>query len=452
MKTFQRKVTYRLYPNAAQEAALMETLCLHCRVYNTLLEENQTRFEAGEGFFGFKEMCRALTDWRGRTESLSGLNAQSLQVTAKRVCLAFAAFFRRVKAGDTPGYPRFKSSARYPGWGFKTYGDGWKLFPAVKTLKDGSEIHQHGKVRLSGIGDIPMRGKGRFKGTPVTAEVLFKAGQWFLSVTFTVEAKALARPTTMKAASFDWGLKTLLTIFTSDGELHEVENPRWLKHKLEAIQALQRTISEKERQAKERAGLDPDQPLEKGQRFPITKALKRLYRQLGNIHSKISRQRKDFYHKLANRLVQEFWFLGTEALAVKEMVSKAKAKEKKTAAKPGEGIRLSAKAETGTRRAIHDGAPSMLLGILKAKAEEAGSLIALAKPRKLKPTQRCHHCGKLVKKDLTERTHRCPSCGCACGRDENAAKTLYRWMFEGDFWSGTVAMGVLPPETHSIPA
>ncbi|MDA8094351.1 MAG: hypothetical protein M0T84_10660, partial [Betaproteobacteria bacterium] len=43
-------------------------------------------------------------------------------------------------------------------------------------------------------------------------------------------------------------------------------------------------------------------------------------------------------------------------------------------------------------------------------------------------------------KDLSEREHRC-SCGCHCGRDENAAKTLLRWLLEGDFWLGTSRTG-----------
>ena len=49
-------------------------------------------------------------------------------------------------------------------------------------------------------------------------------------------------------------------------------------------------------------------------------------------------------------------------------------------------------------------------------------------------------CGDIVKKALSERTHEC-ACGCQCGRDENAAKTILRWMTEGDFWSGTGQVG-----------
>jgi hypothetical protein len=128
MEKVQRKITYRMYPNATQDVALKETLALHCRVYNTLLEEHRRRHKAGEPFYSYKLMCRDLTTWRSYS-SLRGLNAQGLQVTAKRVALAFSAFFRRLAAGDKPGYPRFKTVRRFNGWGCKTHGDGWRLMP-----------------------------------------------------------------------------------------------------------------------------------------------------------------------------------------------------------------------------------------------------------------------------------------------------------------------------------
>lgn len=59
--------------------------------------------------------------------------------------------------------------------------------------------------------------------------------------------------------------------------------------------------------------------------------------------------------------------------------------------------------------------------------------------------KRCHACGFIVKKDLSERRHIC-ACGTDCGRDENAAKTLLRWLLEGNFWLGT-SQGAAPKGT-----
>jgi putative transposase len=442
MDKVQRKILYRLYPSGAQLALLEDWLALHCRVYNALLEEHQRRFEAEAGRFNFSAMCKALTQWRGQAEALKMLNAQSLQVTAKRVALAFDAFFRRLKAGETPGFPRFKPLQRFAGWGYKTYGDGWKLR---------QDAGAHGKVRLSGIGEIRMRGHGRFTGRPKTAEVIHKSGKWYLSVTYDVTPESIARPRGADAAAFDWGLNTLLTLAKADGSLEEIDNPRWLKQKLETLKTLQRVISEEEIQAKALLGLAADEPLKKGQRLPITAKLKRLYAQVRAIHSKVARQRHDFYHKLTAELVSRFAFLGTETLAVKNMVRAPKARENPD--QPGDFLPNGAAQKAGLNRSIHDASPSKLIGMLLTKAAEAASVFALANTRKVKPTQRCHCCGAIVKKTLKERIHAC-RCGCECGRDENAAKTLLRWLLEGNFWLGTQPEGErrAPSETMTIAA
>jgi putative transposase len=82
------------------------------------VDEHRRRYEAQEARFNFTAMCKALTSWRGYAASPASLNAQSRQVTAKRVALAFDAFFRRVEAGKTAGYPPCKSLNRFSGWGW----------------------------------------------------------------------------------------------------------------------------------------------------------------------------------------------------------------------------------------------------------------------------------------------------------------------------------------------
>jgi putative transposase len=434
----QRKITYRLYPNSAQISLLEEWRALHCRAYNALLEEHKRRFEAGEASFNFTAMCKEITRWRGSADALKGLNAQSLQVTAKRVALAFDAFFRRAKAGEEPGYPRFKPLQRFSGWGYKTYGDGWKLIQSEG---------RHGKVRLSGIGEIPMRGRGRFTGTPKTAEVIHKSGKWFLSVTYTVAPDAVARQRGSEAGAFDWGITTLLTLAKADGTLETVENPRWLKARLDAIKILQRAISVEEIRAKEQIGLTADQPIPKGVRLLVNSKLKRLYAQVRALHGKVARQRHDFYHKLTAALVSRFAFLGTEQLAVKNMCRAPKAKPDPD--KPGEFLPTGAAQKAGLNRSILDAAPSKLIGMLRTKAAEPASVFTEANTQIVKPTQRCHCCGMIVKKTLAERRHFC-ACGADCGRDENAARTLLRWMLEGDFWSGTGQAAARPSETPCI--
>ena len=419
MNYVQRKITYRLYPSASQVVLLLEWLALHCRAYNALLEEHKRRHEAGESVFNFAGMCKALTGWRGYADALNGLNAQSLQVTAKRAALAFDAFFRRAKAGQAAGYPRFKPLKRFAGWGYKTPGDGWKLVPRITGKRFG-----HDRLRLTGIGELKIRGQGRFLGTPKTCEIQHKNGAWYASVTFNVAEHQLMRPIGAEAGAFDWGLTTLLTIAKTSGPLEEIDNPRWLKNTLDAIKALQRTVSLEEIQAKALIGLTADQPIPKGVRLPVTAKLKRLYAQVRALHGKVARQRHDFYHKLTATMVSRFAFLGTEQLAVKNMSKAPKARPNPE--QPGEFLPNGAAQKAGLNRSILDAAPSKLIGMLRTKAAEAASVFVEANTRKVKPTQRCHCCGAIVKKTLNERRHVC-ACGITCGRDENAAKTLLRW-------------------------
>ena len=102
MQYVQRKITYRLYPDDAECSALDTVRALHCRTYNALLEEHRRRHASGEASFGLNAMCLELTQWRRRVASLNALNAQSMQVTAKRVALAFEAFFRRTALRSLP--------------------------------------------------------------------------------------------------------------------------------------------------------------------------------------------------------------------------------------------------------------------------------------------------------------------------------------------------------------
>jgi len=112
-----RKVTYRLYPNIGQESRLQEMLGLHQRLYNTALEERIRMYmETGKGL-SFADQCKMLTQWRKAVPALAGLNAQSEQVTIKRLDLAFQHFFRRLKNGEDPGFPRFKSLSPLSGLG-----------------------------------------------------------------------------------------------------------------------------------------------------------------------------------------------------------------------------------------------------------------------------------------------------------------------------------------------
>ena len=430
MESINRKITYRVYPNKMQTSALEELLGLHCRVYNTFLETIKLNYEADKKY-NFTAMCRDLTSWKQTAPTLKTVNAQALQVTAKRVSLALNAFFKRVKKNETPGYPRFKSAKRYPGFGFKKHGDGWRFFETPNTIVNDKTVKKHNhRLRISGVGDIQIRGAGRFSGMPKTCEIMKKQDKWYASITFSVTTEAVQRETTNEVMAFDWGIKNLLTIAKLDGSIETIDNPKFLTKKLKDLKKLQQIVSLEEIKAKLLIGLTAEQPISKGVRLPITAKLKRLYKLVGNLHSKIARQRHDFYHKLSALLVKRFGCLVSEELDVIKMTKKPKAvKDQET----DEFLPNGAGQKAKLNRSILDASPSKLLNFITYKAVEAGGMLNLAVTKVLKPTQRCHCCGTLVPKDLQERWHTCPVCYKHCDRDENASKTLLRWLFEPDF-------------------
>lgn len=183
-----------MYPTQVQKTRLSDVLQIHQRLYNLALSERIRLYKEEKKSLSFAAQCKVLTQWRKEDVALTAINAQSLQVTLKRLDLAFQAFFRRVKSGLTPGFPRFKALQRFSGWGYKTHGDGFRL--------------EAEKLRLSGIGIIKLRGKARNQGEVKTCEILYKAGKWY--ATFTIECEP-KRSCGKRAIGIDWGVETFVS-------------------------------------------------------------------------------------------------------------------------------------------------------------------------------------------------------------------------------------------------
>lgn len=378
-----------MYPGVAQIERLQELLGLHQRVYNTALEERIRTYEETGRSPDFQVQCKHLTAWRKSCDALNAVNAQSLQVTLKRIDLAYDAFFRRVKAGETPGFPRFKSLDRYAGWGYKTHGDGFRVLPG-----EGKRM-KHGQVRLSGVGMIKLRGQARTAGAIKTAEVQHKDGRWYLSVTIECDP---VREHGTKAMALDWGLETFATVVSHNAAgkyvTQPIANPRFLdKPQRQKLKILQQDVSRKTNKRSNSR----------------RKAVSRLSAE----SRRIANRRKDFLHKTSASLVKQYGLISTETLNIKNMTANGGAYKK------------------GLNRGILDTAPASFLNLLKVKAEEAGSLFVEVPTRQVKPSQTCHRCGAQRKKLLSERKHQC-DCGASCSRDENAARVMLNWALLGN--------------------
>lgn len=389
-----RKVTYRLYPTPKQQEALLQLLRSHQLLYNAALEERIDCYRKTGKSLSYAQQCASLTTLRRECpEWADAANCSSQQMTLRRLDKAFAAFFRRVKTGQAPGFPRFKSLSRFPGFSFKGHGDGWRFAPG--------NDWRHGVLRLSGVGHVKARGQARQSGEIRASEVLHRNGQWLLSLTVDVRAPVRER-TGHAALAYDWGVERFLTGLVDDGSgvqvLHEA-NPRWHQASAERISELQRAVSSKTNKRSNRR--------------------RRAVQRLARAKAKLARKRLDWQHQLSARLAGRFALVASEELTIKNMTASAAG----TPEEPGKNVRQKA----GLNREILDTAPGLFTSLLRYKVLDTGGIYLQAPTRKLKPSQRCPQCGALAKKSLNERMHCCGVCGHTEPRDQASARVVLNW-------------------------
>ena len=374
-----RRITFKLYPSPQQAVEMERQRVLHQQLYNGALEERIGAYRRGVRL-SFVEQSRLLKVIKAECPDYAALYFHTLSETLAKLDRAYVAFFRRVKAGGTPGFPRFKSRDRFSGWAYKAHKNGFWV-----TLRDGGK---HGRLRLSGIGEMSMRGSMREPGEVRTCNIVWRGGAWFASI---VMRGASTRLCGTEACGLDWGVTTFATVVTGSGALLEIANPRHGKRTAARLAKAQQALARKRRGSARR--------------------LKAKLR-VRSLLEKTRQQRHDFLHQTSAALVKRFGFIATEELAVSNMTASARG----TAEKPGSRVAQKA----GLNREILDTAPSAFLDMLSYKAQNAGATMVRINTRKHRPSQTDPISGEVRKKPLSQRTHTLPD-GRVIGRDHAAA-------------------------------
>jgi len=354
---------YRLFPTNAQRTSLERVLELCRWVYNDTLAARKNAYEQEKKLLGLYDTNKLLTEWKANKPALKAVHSQVLQNVQERVDLAFKAFFRRVKAGEEPGYPRFKGYGRYNSFTFKQSG--------FKLVGD--------KLTLSKIGDVRIKmHRPRPEGTRADIKTLTiqrdAVGNFYAC--FSCECDAQPLTTNHNVVGIDLGLTTFA--YFSNGD--KIERQRWMKVDAADIARLQR---KKEK-------------LVKGspERRTVVHALCHAYKRSAN-------RRNNFSHQESRKLVNEYQFLAFEKLDIQDM---------------------QINGNKTISRGIADVAWGQFVQFTTYKAANAGRGVALVNPRGT--TQTCSGCGVLVPKDITVRVHDCPHCGLKISRDHNAALNI----------------------------
>lgn len=356
----KRSYRYRLKPNRQQSRTLSRMLETHRQLYNAALQERQEAWRMRRVSVSYVMQANQLKEIRSFDDEIAFLNYSSCQQTLRRLDKAFAAFFRRLKAGQEPGYPRYKSRRRFKSVAY-VYGDGVRL--------------KEGRLYVQNIGRVRIRLHRPLPAGAKIKQVVIKrsnSGEWYAC--FQIELPTpQVEPHPGPAVGIDLGLQHFAALST--GEL--VANPRWFRETEAALALAQRQRARCQRGS-------------------------RRYRELSlrivRLHEKIARQRRDFQHKLSRRLVQDFGLIVVEDLHIL-------------------GLSRSMLAKS-----VHDAGWSQFLFFLTYKAEEAGSEVESVAANGT--TQECAYCGTFVPKTLAERQHHCPHCGFTASRDVNAALNI----------------------------
>jgi putative transposase len=359
--TVRKTFKYKLQPTAEQEGTMAFVLRRCRELYNAALEERREAWRMCGVSITVASQSAQLPDIKQERTEYQDIHSQVLQDVLTRLDRAFQAFFRRVKNGETPGYPRFQGANRYTSFTYKQFGNGATL--------------DNGFLALSKIGRIAVRWSRPLQGMPKTVTIRREADGWY--VTFScADVPIQPVPLTGQETGIDLGLESFATLANGS----QIANPRIFRVAEMHLKRAQRRVSRRTQGSKRR---------------------RKAVMLLAKAHQRVRRARADFHHKTALALVRQYDTMYHEDLQTANMVRKHH-----------------------LAKSISDAGWSRFLTILSCKAVEAGKTVVAVPAAFTSQACSGAGCGVLVHKGLSIRWHACPECGTSLHRDHNAALNI----------------------------
>ncbi len=268
---------FRLYPTKQQEAQLDLTLetCRH--LYNLALADRKNAYEV-EGISRSYEDQAAMLTAEKENGNFKGVFSQVLQDALRRLDKSFKAFFRRVKAGEEPGYPRFKGQ----GW-YKSF-----TYPQAGFKLEGS------KLTLSKIGSIRIFKHREVEGKIKTCTIKKdKLGRWYAILV--TEVEDVPQIELKSAIGVDVGLKSLVALSTGE----TIQYPKYYIRDEKKLAVAQRNLSRKKEGSSNR------------QKAKI---------KVARLHQKIQNHRDEFLHQVSRKLADSADLIAFENLNIQGML------------------------------------------------------------------------------------------------------------------------------------
>lgn len=354
----------RLYPNKEQEAYINNNFGACRWLWNECLATKKAFWENEKRNISRFELDKMTTKLKSVYPWLAEVDSRALKYTLRDLDQAYQNFFRRVKRGEKPGYPKFKRRSDR-NQSYKTNG-------AIHVI---DEHH----VKLPKMGVVKVRGLQKVEGRIVNATIRrVPSGKYFLSLCCTDVPEPEMPAGENDILGIDAGVKDLM--IRSDGT--KVPNDRY------AYKAEKKLRREQRRLARKKKG---SANYEK-QRVKVARA-----------YEKVANQRSNAIHNATTQAVRDAKAIAVEDLNVKGMVK-----------------------NHHLARAVSDASMSEMTRQLQYKCGWYGRDFVKI-DRWFPSSKTCGNCGEVFE-DLTlgMREWTCPSCGAHHDRDVNAAKNIAR--------------------------
>ncbi|MBZ5671203.1 MAG: transposase [Acidobacteriia bacterium] len=274
----RRAYRFPLKPTKKQARILEAALAICQEIYNAALQERRDAWKCERKSICYNDQTAELTEIREFRPDVAMLPVDLAREPLRRVDRAFRAFFRRCKAGQRPGFPRFRSRDRYDSMAISA--------PRFKVDAD--------RVAISKLGSFRFRAHREIKGTPKQCIIKRVGSNWQVSIV--CELGPVPEKLPMRNdVGIDVGLKTFATL--SDGT--EIPNPRWARQSENEIADSNRALARKKRGSKNRR--------------KAKEALRRA-------HQRVANRRLNFCHHVSKALVSTYDQIYFEALKIQSML------------------------------------------------------------------------------------------------------------------------------------
>ena len=274
----RRSFKYRLLANQKTLQKVDDWIVLCCNLYNVSLEQRIDAYKRQCKSLSYFDQCKEISELRESFFEYEEIDTQLLRAVLRRLKWSFDGFFRRVKKGETAGFPRFKGKDRYRSLTLQR--QGWKL--------DGKSLI------VRNLGKFKIRLHRKIEGTIKT--VMIKKSMNKLYVIFSCNNVPERK---LKVTSKKIGLDMGIISFCADSKGKKTDNPLYLKQSEKLLIRRQRSLSRKKKGSHNR----------KDARLLVSK-----------VHEKITNQRDFFLHHIANKYIQNYGNIFIEDLSIDKMV------------------------------------------------------------------------------------------------------------------------------------